>query len=328
MLRFKVTKAASDASVFAERSQSIGTAAIGVQQCRNRVPTVAAQEAGSAVVAGDDRDGGIQFQHARDDGVEFFRPLHLGIEVSVFAGAVRVFEVDKEEVVFVPALLQDVHLLAERLSLADDVHADKSRQALVHRIDRDGSGLETVYLFVARQVRLGGEAAHRVEVSLLLVLQDPTSLNQELLCNFCCLLARFVFRDGIERWDAGRLRIGIADATAKPSASEDNDKAMFLHGLDEDLDPRNGNLPQLDRQWRTLFGRDSTGSSIRDIALRVQRTEVAADGHIARLQLEADSGRFQRTATDQIFNRIVAEQPEMAGPLPGLMPRATGILAP
>ena len=44
----------------------------------------------------------------------------------------------------------------------------------------------------------------------------------------------------------------------------------------------------------------------------VERAEVAADRDVARLELEADAGRLERAAADDVLERIVAEQAEVA----------------
>ena len=48
------------------------------------------------------------------------------------------------------------------------------------------------------------------------------------------------------------------------------------HRLDKDLDAGDRDLTQFDRQRSALLGRDSAGASIRDVAVRIQRAEVAA----------------------------------------------------
>ena len=47
---------------------------------------------------------------------------------------------------------------------------------------------------------------------------------------------------------------------------------------------------------------------------RVERAEVAADGHVVRLQLEADARRLEHAAADQVLERIVAEQAQVPRP--------------
>ena len=91
-------------SVSPNSCAAVGAAAVAHQQRRHRVPTVALQHAGRAVVAGDDQHGRLERRDPRHGGVELFDPLHLGVEVAVFARAVGVLEVDEEEVVLRPVL--------------------------------------------------------------------------------------------------------------------------------------------------------------------------------------------------------------------------------
>ena len=62
---------------------------------------------------------------------------------------------------------------------------------------------------------------------------------------------------------------------------------------------------------------DAAGAAIGDVAGGVERAEVAADGDVAFVQLEADAGGFERAAADQVLERIVAEEAEVAGAAAG-----------
>ena len=124
MFGFELAEAAAEAFGFAEFLATVGAAILGGEDCRHGVPTVALEHAGRAVVAGDDEYVGVERVDARDGGVELFGAFHLCGEVAVFAGAVGVFEVNEEEVVLLPVLFEQRHLLVERLRFADHVHAD------------------------------------------------------------------------------------------------------------------------------------------------------------------------------------------------------------
>ena len=89
---------------------------------------------------------------------------------------------------------------------------------------------------------------------------------------------------------------------------------MLLDRLDEHLDAGDLDLPQTDRQRAALFRRDPAGAPVADVAGRVERAEIAADGDVAVLQFEPDAGGLQRPAADHVFQRIVAEQAQMARP--------------
>ena len=124
------------------------------------------------MVAGDDEHGRIEHSDARDGVVELFDASDFGVEVAVFAGAVGVFEVEEEEVVFGPVAFEDVDLLVERLGCTDNVHADEAGKAFVHRIDGDGGGLQSVDFFVGGKLGFFGEAAKGEAVGFFLVGQD------------------------------------------------------------------------------------------------------------------------------------------------------------
>ena len=117
--------------------------------------------------------------------------------------------------------------------------------------------------------------------------------------------------DGIERRHAGPLRVGVVHVPAEPWAAEHDHEAMLLHRLDEHLDAGNLHLAELHRQRCTLFGRDAAGAAVGDVAGRVERAEVGADRDVAFLQVEADAGRLECPAADQVLERIVAEQAQV-----------------
>ena len=60
---------------------------------------------------------------------------------------------------------------------------------------------------------------------------------------------------------------------------------------------------------RSVAGRP--GPAILDDAV-IQSDEVAANGHVFRADVEVDSECFENTAADAVFERVVAEKPEMA----------------
>ena len=117
---------------------------------------------------------------------------------------------------------------------------------------------------------------------------------------------------------AGGLRIGLgkargqARAAARPRA-QDQDEAILLHRLDEDLDPRQLDPPEPFGQLQVDLGREPSRAPVDDLSGGVDRAEVPARGDVARAQVELDAERLEDTAPDLVLERIVAEQPEMAG---------------
>ena len=134
--------------------------------------------------------------------------------------------------------------------------------------------------------------------------------------------------DGVERRDAGALRVGVVHVAAEAFAAEDDHEAMLLHRLDEHLDAGNLHFAELDRQRSALFGGDAAGAAVADVARGVERAEVAADGDVAFLQLEADAGGLERTAADQVLDRVVAEEAQVARSAAGRDAGKTGMLLP
>ena len=63
-----------------------------------------------AVVAGNNRYRRIQFRNSRHDSIQLLNTLHLFSKVAIFASAVGVLKVNEKEIVFLPNLLQRIHL--------------------------------------------------------------------------------------------------------------------------------------------------------------------------------------------------------------------------
>src|SRR6516164_5537210 len=103
---------------------------------------------------------------------------------------------------------------------------------------------------------------------------------------------------------------------------------MLLHRLDEHLDARELDPAQALGELQVDLGREASGAPVRDTAGSVHGAEVAARGDVARAQVEFDAERLQHAPPDLIVERIVAEEPEMAGPLPGVIPGATWRISP
>jgi hypothetical protein len=94
---------------------------------------------------------------------------------------------------------------------------------------------------------------------------------------------------------------------------------VLLAGLDDDL--RVAQLLDLLRQQRAQLlanlRRDAARAAVGDDALLVQRAEVRARRHIAGLQLHPEAKRLDDATADLELQRVIAEQPEMAGAAAG-----------
>ncbi len=65
------------------------------------------------------------------------------------------------------------------------------------------------------------------------------------------------------------------------------------------------------------FRRNSSGAAVGDNSLYVERRKIRARANVAGFQFHAESERFDHTATDLEFQRVVAKQPEMPRPAAG-----------
>jgi hypothetical protein len=89
-------------------------------------------------------------------------------------------------------------------------------------------------------------------------------------------------------------------------------------GLEEELDPVELDLADQElADGGGLLGGEAAGAAVGDGAVGVEGAEVDPGGHVAGLELEADAGRGQGAPADLVFQRVVAEQAEVAGAGPG-----------
>ena len=304
---------------FAELLAGVGARKIRDDHRRNRVEGVRRHLSGRAVVAGNDE--AIVFAEERFDRrhdlVELFDHLALLFEVSVFAAAVGVLEVQEEEVVLIPILFKDFDFFLERGGLADELHADEGRESFVHRVDGDRGGVETVEFLIGRQNRLGREPAHSEAVRFRLSLEDLNRLVKEFFRDLRRLLGSGVFRGGIERRGAGALRVGVRNVAAESFASEDDDETVLFNRFDEDFDAGDRNRLQELNDFGAFFRRNTTGATVGNEAVLVDRAEIATNANVVRTDRERNARRFENAATNLEDERIVTEEPEVSGTAAG-----------
>ena len=89
---------------------------------------------------------------------------------------------------------------------------------------------------------------------------------------------------------------------------------MFLHRFHEELDTGNGYVSQPFCQRSTFFGGDASSTPIADVSIGINRAPIAACSHILRCEFEANTYRFEGSATDQVFHRVIAEEPQVTRP--------------
>ncbi len=80
----------------------IRAAAIGNQQRRYGMPTMGTEECGCTVISSHNQDIRRQSFDPWHHGIQLLNSPDLAVKITIFAGAVGVFEVDKERVLVVP----------------------------------------------------------------------------------------------------------------------------------------------------------------------------------------------------------------------------------
>ena len=120
-----------------------------------------------------------------------------------------------------------------------------------------------------------------------------------------------------QRRGAEHLGIGFRQPSAQPRPAQHEHEAVFLDGLDEDVDAGQTDRAQSLGEPHGHFGGDAPRSPVGDAALRVDAAEVAARGDVAGAQVELDAERFEDAATDLKAQRIVAEQTQVSGAAAG-----------
>src|SRR5262245_18515432 len=94
---------------------------------------------------------------------------------------------------------------------------------------------------------------------------------------------------------------------------------MFLAGFDDDF--RVADLLDFRRQHGAKvlagLGWDTAGAAIGDNAFGVDRGEGGAGSDVAGLEIDAEAERFEDAAANLEFERVITEQPEMAGTAAG-----------
>lgn len=76
-------------------------------------------------------------------------------------------------------------------------------------------------------------------------------------------------------------------------------------------------LAEPDGQRAAFLAGDASGAAVGNVALGVERAEIAADSHVHRSQLEADAGGLQGAAADQVLDRVIAEEGQVSGTAAG-----------
>src|SRR3982751_4220298 len=105
---------------------------------------------GCSVVAGHGEHSGAEAQEIRYQGVHLFYGRDLSAEITVLTGGVGGLDMDEEEVIGAPVLLEGLKLAGYALAFFQDFHADEPGEALVHGVASDGRRAELVDLVQLR----------------------------------------------------------------------------------------------------------------------------------------------------------------------------------
>ena len=103
------------------------------------------------------------------------------------------------------------------------------------------------------------------------------------------------------------MRVGVRDVAAETFAAEYDDESMLFNRFDEDFDARNRDRLQQLNNFGAFFRRDTSGATIRNEPVLVDRAEVATNAHIVRSDRKRNASRFQNAATDLENERVVTE---------------------
>jgi len=309
----EVAQTAVETRSFAEFCSSIRAAGIRHQQRGHGMPAMALQLRRSAVIAGNDEDVGAEGLDSGDDGVELLDHLDFGVEITVLATRIRVFEVNKEEVIvgFFPGFFQHVDFFIKSGRLPQQIHSDQTCQPLVHRIDGDGGGFQSVGFPIGRKVRPFRESAHGQPIGFGVLTDDFSRLGDELARDFGCLLAGFIVGLRVEWRHTDLLGIGVCHVGSQTRCPEYDDKTVFFHRFDEHFHTRDTDGLELLDQGGTLFAGDTACASIGDSTFAIQGAEIATDRHIVRADGETDPRRLQDAPADHVLEGIVPENSEM-----------------
>ena len=110
------------------------------------------------------------------------------------------------------------------------------------------------------------------------------------------------------------IRVGVGEGAFQALAAKDDDEAMAFAGFDDDFGVADffDFAGKQGAEFLGDFGFDATGAAVGDDAFCVERAEIGAGGDVAGLKFEAQAEGFNDAASDLIFQRVVAEQAEVA----------------
>ena len=301
-----------------------------VNQEWHRVPAVAHEFAGRAVVAHQGQNIGFQGQNLGQEFIKNLDLMHLLVEVAVLAGTVGFLHVEEEEIVLAPVLGQRLDLTVQGVLVAfhrQDFHAHQAGQALVHGVTGDAGGVQLVHVRETGEVRHVTVTTEQHAVHLRFVLQGRFGAGHESVHQRRGLLAGGVVRGGGHGLHAHHLRVDIADVRTQRLAilgAEHHHETVLGLGVNlhrNAVDVRYGGL-QFRHDIHVLLVAGAASAAVIHDAVRAQRGEITTHRDIPRVQFHADTHRGQRPAPHHVLQRIVPEQAQVAGAATGRDARA------
>ena len=109
------------------------------------------------------------------------------------------------------------------------------------------------------------------------------------------------------------MRIRFLNIRRQPIAPQPQHKSVILHRINIHLHAGDGDGVQHFAERPAQLGGNAPGPAVGKQAVIVNGAKIAPRRHIARLQVNPDAQRFQRAPSDEILQRVVPEQRQMAG---------------
>src|SRR5262245_17207079 len=121
-----------------------------------------------------------------------------------------------------------------------------------------------------------------------------------------------VFAGSHERRGTHLLRVSVIDLVAEIVAPKDHDEAVFANRLDERFHPGNLDRLQLLAHSHAALGAGSACAAVGDKTLGVNAAEIATCRYVAGPHVKVNAERLQYAATDAVFERVIAEETQVA----------------
>ncbi len=111
----------------------------------------------------------------------------------------------------------------------------------------------------------------------------------------------------LERRHTCDLRIRVTDIAPEIVPPKDHDESILTHQLHADGDAVDADGTKSLSQADAGLRRDTTGATINETALRIDRAEIAASGDIVGSKFKVYTGGLQNPAADVDAKRIIAK---------------------